>query len=119
MLIRSPIRTLICTCRRTLSEFHFCQIVLRMPMNFLPIVMVYLVQVHVSMKRINKYMNSEELDPKAISHNKSKKEAVVIKDGTFKWDKESDQGATLSNINISVKQVIIMLKLSPILSKRV
>ena len=72
---------------------------LRAPFTFLPILLVYLVQVHVSMKRLNKYMNSEELDLHAVSHE-STKEAVVVKDGVFKWEKESDP--VLKNINISI-----------------
>ena len=61
---------------------------LRAPFTFLPILLVYLVQVHVSMKRLNKYMNSEELDLHAVSHQNAK-EAVVVKDGVFKWEKEA------------------------------
>ena len=45
---------------------------LRIPLNFLPSLLVYLVQCGVSVKRVNTFMNADELDANAIKHNKVK-----------------------------------------------
>ena len=61
--------------------------IMRMPLAMLPMMMVFLIQVNVSLKRINKFMNNEELDPFAVSHDHSDF-AVTVEDGTFKWSTE-------------------------------
>ena len=40
---------------------------LRVPLNLLPILIVYIIQCEVSLRRINKFINSEELDEHAVS----------------------------------------------------
>ena len=42
---------------------------LRVPLNVLPILIVYLIQCQVSVNRINKFINSEELDHEAVQHD--------------------------------------------------
>ena len=43
---------------------------LRIPLNFLPSLLVYLVQCGVSVKRVNTFMNADELDADAVKHEK-------------------------------------------------
>ena len=43
---------------------------LRIPLNFLPSLLVYLVQCGVSVQRVNIFMNADELDPNAVQHEK-------------------------------------------------
>ncbi len=45
-------------------------------------------QCKVSLDRIDKYMNNEELSPEAVTHSPSHDGRLAIRDGTFKWDKE-------------------------------
>lgn len=52
------------------------------------------------MNRINKFMNSEEIDPENVTNNTSEY-ALSITDGTFTWGGES---TTLKNINLKVKK---------------
>ena len=59
---------------------------LRVPLNMLPSLMVYLVQVNVSLNRINKFMNSDELDPNNVTHDKEYKAPIVARDASFTWD---------------------------------
>lgn len=54
----------------------------------------------VSVNRINKFMNSEEIDPENVTNNTSEY-ALSITDGTFTWGGES---TTLKNINLKVKK---------------
>jgi ATP-binding cassette subfamily C (CFTR/MRP) protein 1 len=46
--------------------------IMRMPLTILPQVVTTLVQTSVSLKRINKYMNSEDIDPKTVTNDKNK-----------------------------------------------
>ena len=72
-----------------------------MPTAILPFIVVSLVQAKVSLDRVNKYMNNEELDAEAVHHDKSVKEQIRIRNGTFKWGKGERE--ILKNINFSVK----------------
>ena len=72
-----------------------------MPTAILPFIVVSLVQAKVSLDRVNKYMNNEELDADAVQHDTSVKEQIRIQNGTFKWGK--DEPVILENINFRVK----------------
>ena len=76
--------------------------IMRMPMSVLPFLIIGLVQVQVSLERVNKYMNNEDLDKDAVTHDTSIKDPITIKDGTFKWGKE--ENVVLKDINMTVKQ---------------
>lgn len=65
-----------------------------------PMMIAFVMQAWVSVQRINKFMNSEELDPDNVTHNKSEN-SVQIEQGTFTWGGES---TTLKNINMKVKK---------------
>ena len=73
-----------------------------MPTAILPFIVVSLVQAKVSLDRVNKYMNNEELDTNAVQHDDdSVKEQIRIRNGTFKWGR--DEPVILENINFNVK----------------
>ena len=76
--------------------------VLRWPMTFFPILGGLLIQATASMKRINKFLNSEELDSRAVQHNTSQQHAILVKNGNFKWN--SEDNLTLKSVNISLKR---------------
>uniref|UniRef100_A0A336KSQ1 ABC-type glutathione-S-conjugate transporter n=1 Tax=Culicoides sonorensis TaxID=179676 RepID=A0A336KSQ1_CULSO len=73
--------------------------ILRFPLAMLPMLISNLVQTVVSVKRINKFMNAEELDPSNVEHDESEQSALLIQNGTFRWD---DEGTTLKNIKFKV-----------------
>ncbi|XP_022169430.1 multidrug resistance-associated protein 1-like isoform X2 [Myzus persicae] len=75
--------------------------ILRFPISMLPMLVSNVVQSSVSVKRINKFMNSEELDPDSVTHNSDEKDPLVIENGTFTWG-ELNVAPTLSNINLRV-----------------
>ena len=54
----------------------------------LPILVVYIVQCQVSLNRINKFINSEELDPEAVSHEKANEAMVKAVDATYTWGEQ-------------------------------
>lgn len=60
----------------------------------------FIMQAWVSVQRINKFMNAEELDPDNVT-NLTSEDALSITDGTFTWGGET---TTLKNINMKVKK---------------
>ena len=72
-----------------------------MPAAMLPFIVVSLVQAKVSLDRLNKYMNNDELNTKAVDHDTSIKEQIKIQNGKFKWGKDDPE--ILKDINFFVK----------------
>lgn len=64
----------------------------------------------VAVKRINKFMNSEELDPNNVTNHSSDK-ALEIADGVFSWGEEIP---TLRNINLPVKKGNLSAVVGPV-----
>ncbi|XP_046612728.1 multidrug resistance-associated protein 1 isoform X10 [Neodiprion virginianus] len=78
--------------------------ILRFPLSMLPMMISNMVQTSVSVKRINKFMNSEELDPNNVQHDPSEPHPLVIENGTFTWCVDESDKPTLRNINLHVQQ---------------
>jgi ATP-binding cassette subfamily C (CFTR/MRP) protein 1 len=80
---------------------------LRVPLNVLPILIVYLIQCQVSLNRINKFINSEEIDPNTVDHDPKAEAVVHIKGAAFAWSKSTSEAVaaapTLNRINLEVK----------------
>ena len=76
--------------------------IMRMPMSVLPYMIIGLVQVGVSLKRINKYLNNEELSPEAVKNDKSVEDPIVISEGSFSWGKK--EPTCLHDIDIRIKE---------------
>ena len=72
--------------------------IMRMPLAMLPMMIVFLTQCKVSLDRINKFMNNEELDMSAVSHEPSD-HAVEISNASFQWSEDSP--IVLKDINIT------------------
>lgn len=70
----------------------------------------YVIQVGVSLKRINKFMNSEEINPNNVTTNPSEN-ALSIDEGNFTWGGES---TTLKNINMKVKKSKLTALVGPV-----
>lgn len=70
----------------------------------------YVIQVGVSIKRINKFMNSEEINPDNVTNNPSEN-ALCIDEGNFTWGGES---TTLKNINLKVKKTKLTALVGPV-----
>ncbi|XP_043474514.1 multidrug resistance-associated protein 1 isoform X1 [Leptopilina heterotoma] len=78
--------------------------ILRFPLSMLPMMISNVVQASVSVKRINKFMNSEELDPDNVHHDSNEPYPLVIEKGTFAWDSEQTDTPVLRNINLKIEE---------------
>ncbi|KAL7041242.1 hypothetical protein ACKWTF_000685 [Chironomus riparius] len=74
--------------------------ILRFPMAMFPMMIANMAQAWVSVKRINKFLNAEELDSSNVA-NEPSENALSITNGTFTWGGET---TTLKNINLKVRK---------------
>ncbi|KAH8267412.1 hypothetical protein KR018_000796 [Drosophila ironensis] len=74
--------------------------IMKIPLTILPMLTVDIAETQVSVNRINKFLNSEELDPNSVLHDSSKPHPMSIENGEFSWGDE----ITLRNINIEVRK---------------
>ena len=76
--------------------------IIRMPLAVLPFMVIGLVQSSVSLKRINKFMNNEELDENAVEHKSDDKTPIKIDSGSFRWGR--DEPTILDDVNIKIEK---------------
>ncbi|KAK4875040.1 hypothetical protein RN001_011462 [Aquatica leii] len=74
--------------------------VLRFPLSMLPMMISNMVQTFVSIKRLNKFMNCEELDSNNVLHDPSLKTPIVVEGATFSWGEEP----ILKDINLKFEK---------------
>ncbi|CAG7833092.1 unnamed protein product [Allacma fusca] len=72
-----------------------------LPITFLPMIIIFMVQAIVSLNRLDRYMNSEEIDPDSVTHDPTAKDPISIENGSFAWEPET---IVLKNINLSVRE---------------
>ncbi|ODM94820.1 Multidrug resistance-associated protein 1, partial [Orchesella cincta] len=77
--------------------------IMSQPLSLLPFMISTCIQAIVSIKRLSKYLNADELELDAVSNSQSETNPVVIQDGWFSWDKYSEN-FTLKDINLQVKE---------------
>uniref|UniRef100_A0A0P4Y794 ABC-type glutathione-S-conjugate transporter n=1 Tax=Daphnia magna TaxID=35525 RepID=A0A0P4Y794_9CRUS len=73
---------------------------IRMPLTILPILIIQFIQASVSIKRLNKFMNADELDPNSVSHETTQS-AISVEKGSFAWSQ--GEPPILKDINIEIK----------------
>ncbi|KAK9889603.1 hypothetical protein WA026_006976 [Henosepilachna vigintioctopunctata] len=71
---------------------------LRSPLIAMPMILSNIIEASVSLTRVNKMLNCEELDPNCVTHYDSAF-PLTIHNGTFGWD---DRVPILKNINLSI-----------------
>ncbi|XP_077284669.1 multidrug resistance-associated protein 1-like [Arctopsyche grandis] len=73
--------------------------ILRFPMMMLPNMISFIIQANVSIQRLNKFLNAEELIPEDVQHNKSEVNPLTIENGFFSWGPDD---IVLRDINITI-----------------
>ncbi|XP_076114149.1 multidrug resistance-associated protein 1-like [Mytilus galloprovincialis] len=76
--------------------------ILRVAISFAPMAVNKTIKASVSFHRLNRYLNSKDLNQTNVVHNTPKDDAIVIEDGTFSWD--PDGGKCFRNINITIPE---------------
>lgn len=73
--------------------------ILRFPLSMLPMMITSAIQASVSVKRINKFMRSEELDPNAVVKQKKSESnnAIFVVDASFNWGENDGDQASQNN----------------------
>ncbi|XP_069125383.1 multidrug resistance-associated protein 1-like [Argopecten irradians] len=75
--------------------------ILRFPLSMLPQVISNIVQVSVSLKRLQHFLDNEQLNIFSIEKDASAKHAIAIEKGTFTWENEAET-PTLREINLEI-----------------
>lgn len=84
--------------------------VLRFPTAMFPMMITLAAQAWVSVKRIDKFLNEEELDPTNVTNNPSDNALQILR-GTFSW---GGQDKILKNINMRVKKKELVAVVGPV-----
>ncbi|ESN96295.1 hypothetical protein HELRODRAFT_163344 [Helobdella robusta] len=86
--------------------------ILRVPISILPMMISYLVMAAVSVKRIEKYLQTPDLDEKSVlrlnedgcDENDPDPYSIIIESGTFAWGRGPDDANVLNNINLKIRK---------------
>ncbi|VEN58525.1 unnamed protein product, partial [Callosobruchus maculatus] len=70
--------------------------IIRGPLSMLPMMISNYVQAYISTKRLNDFLNAEELDPNNVTHEPNKEAPLTIENGTFSWGEDP----ILTDINV-------------------
>ncbi|CAC5371016.1 ABCC3 [Mytilus coruscus] len=76
--------------------------ILQYSLHLLPHVINYFIQTAVSLKRIQNFLNNEELDTSIITRNNDSEYGITVEDGTFIWD--TGKEPTLKNIMFKIPE---------------
>ncbi|ANB15991.1 ATP-binding cassette glutathione S-conjugate transporter YCF1 [Sugiyamaella lignohabitans] len=81
---------------------------LSFPLAVIPMVVSAMVEASVAIGRLTSFLTSEELQPDAVDRlpraNQMGEEAVMVKAGTFLWERKPEYKIALANINFSAKK---------------
>ncbi|XP_053205975.1 ATP-binding cassette sub-family C member 3-like isoform X2 [Panonychus citri] len=86
--------------------------ILRVPLTHLPMVVSYGANCIISLRRINKYLQGDELDFDSVAHEKNHEYPVTFVDSTFSWSKDED--SVLRNINLTIGRGKLVAIVGPI-----
>ncbi|XP_069884465.1 ATP-binding cassette sub-family C member 3 [Dipodomys merriami] len=87
--------------------------ILKAPLNYLPLLISNLTQTSVSLKRIQNFLNQDELDPQCVERkNISPGYAITIHRGTFTW--AQDLPPTLHSLDMQVLKGALVAVVGPV-----
>ena len=76
--------------------------IMRGPLTSLPNLIVQMIQAQVSIDRVNKYLNSPEINPNIVTNREEGETVVRISNGSFTWEEGSPP--VLEKINLEVER---------------
>ncbi|XP_022835136.1 multidrug resistance-associated protein 1 isoform X1 [Spodoptera litura] len=74
---------------------------MHLPLGLLPLIVVSAIETSVGIKRLNKFMNCDELDITSVEHDPKDPNPISIENGHFTWG-DQDSDPSLKNINLHV-----------------
>ncbi len=78
---------------------------MRIPLTLFPMALREVIKTYVSLQRITKFLNAEELDETSVdSSTKSEDNAIEIESATLSWDEQSTEKPTLRGINCAISR---------------
>ncbi|CAF4290926.1 unnamed protein product, partial [Adineta steineri] len=89
---------------------------LRFPLVVFPSIITSIIDANVSNKRIQKFLNSDEIDEDAVNKTKLDSEGNIIKveDGSFSWSNSPEDPLILKNINFKIPQGSLVALVGPV-----
>ncbi|XP_065206378.1 multidrug resistance-associated protein 1-like [Planococcus citri] len=84
----------------------------RIAFAHIPQQLLFLQQLRISIKRMNEFLNSEELDQSAISHDATT-ERLIMQNASFSWICK-DGPVTLENMNIEINNSELVAIIGPV-----
>ncbi|XP_046664349.1 multidrug resistance-associated protein 1-like isoform X2 [Homalodisca vitripennis] len=77
--------------------------IMRTTTSQIPTLVQLLLQFLVSYRRIDEFMNAEELDLNSVSHDESKSDSLIMEGGTFSWGTAKEERPVLCNITLKIQ----------------
>lgn len=90
--------------------------ILRTPMTMFPVMITMVMQAYVSVVRINKFLNSEDMDEELVTKQPDAINAVSVEAASFSWGPDSDgkQSAVLHKVDLHVARGTIAAIVGPV-----
>ncbi|XP_063229527.1 ATP-binding cassette sub-family C member 3-like [Bacillus rossius redtenbacheri] len=76
--------------------------IMRHPLTLIPQAIAAVIQASVSLRRLNDYINKEELSSDSVTHDLTEKDPLVIEKGDFSWGPE--EPLVLRRVDLRVRQ---------------
>ena len=89
----------------SLSYFN----IMRNPLTSLPNLIVQMIQAQVSIDRVNKYLNSPEINPNIVTNREEGETVVRISNGSFTWEEGSPPVLEKINLEVERKQLVAVV----------
>ncbi|KAG8290821.1 Canalicular multispecific organic anion transporter 1, variant 2 [Homalodisca vitripennis] len=77
--------------------------IMRAAIGVIPLSVNAMLQFLVSYRRIDEFMNAEELDLNSVSHDESKRDPFIMEGGTFSWGTANVERPVLCNITLKIQ----------------
>ncbi|XP_074602377.1 multidrug resistance-associated protein 1-like [Brevipalpus obovatus] len=83
--------------------------ILSAPLSMLPMVISFAVTFIVSLRRINKFLMGDELDPQSVEKEYNPETPVVVRNCTFTWDHENQPILQGISMDVKAKKLIAIV----------
>jgi len=86
--------------------------IIRIPLAILPMLLTNLSMFLVSVRRVNKFLEGQEIDPDATKQIEGDKNSIKIVNGTFKWDQNGE--IVIDEVDLEVPRGKLVAVVGPV-----